>query len=198
MEHIIFDLGKVLVNYNFQPFYKELGYIPSADFIMESTDTVLEFEAGRISPEEFYHSLKNIYNFTHDIEEFKKIWCSVFTDLTELVDFAKELKEDYKVYILSNTDIWHFKSIWKQFPELHFFENNLMLSYELNAVKPKEEIFQKALRIYDIKPEECLFIDDKPENINGAKMIGIDGIIYTNAEDTINKIKKMLGTSEGN
>lgn len=196
MKHIIFDLGKVLVDYDFQPLYNELGYIPAADFIMDSTDKVLEFEAGRISSVEFYSSMKNIYKFDHNIDEFREVWCSVFTGLTELVDFAEKLSAKYNVYVLSNTDEWHFNSIWQQYPELHFFKDKLMLSYQLEAVKPHEEIFNKALVLFDLKPEDCLFIDDRQENITGANLVGMKGILFNNALETKNKIKKMIDESE--
>ena len=57
MKNIIFDLGKVLVEYDFDVFYKELNYKPKMETLMESTIPVLEFEAGRISREEFYLQL---------------------------------------------------------------------------------------------------------------------------------------------
>ena len=192
MKNIIFDLGKVLVEYDFDVFYKELNYKPKMETLMESTIPVLEFEAGRISREEFYLQLKKIYKFEHTLSGFEKVWCSVFTRLTSLVDYARELKENYNVYVLSNTDELHFPIVWKKFPELHFFEDNLMLSYELNSVKPHKEIYERALKMFDLNPEDCLFIDDKPENIKGAAEIGIAGIIFTNVEETKKNIMNYL------
>ena len=184
MKNIIFDLGKVSVDYNFDVFYEELDYEPGLEILKESAIPVLEFESGRITRQEFYQQLKDIYKFEHSLADFEKVWCSVFTGLTPLVEYARELKENYGVYLLSNTDEIHFTSIWQDYPELHFFKNNLMLSYELDAVKPQKEIYKRALKMFELKPEECLFIDDKPENIQGADEIGIAGILYTNFEET--------------
>lgn len=192
MKNIIFDLGKVLVEYNFDVFYKEFDYEPGKIILMESTIPILEFESGKISRKEFYLQLKEIYKFEHSITEFERVWCNVFTRLTSLVNYARELKENYNVYILSNTDEIHFPLIWKEFPELHFFEDNLMLSYELDSVKPQKEIYERALEKFDLNPEDCLFIDDKPENIQGATENGIAGILFTNVEDTKRNIKKYL------
>lgn len=192
MKNIIFDLGKVLVEYNFDVFYKELGYEPEMETLMESTVPVLEFEAGRITRQEFYKKLKEIYKFQHSLADFEKVWSSVFTGLTGLVSYAKELKENYDLYILSNTDEIHFPLIWKEYPELHFFEDNLMLSYELDSIKPQKEIFERALKMFDLNPEDCLFIDDRPENIKGAAENGIAGILFTNVEETKRNIIKYL------
>jgi len=192
VKNIIFDLGKVLVKYDFDVFYKELGYEPETKTLMDSTLPVMEFEAGRITRQEFYKKLKNIYKFEHSFSGFEKVWSSVFTGLTEMVNYAHELKENYNVYILSNTDEIHFPLIWQEYPELHFFKDNLMLSYELDSVKPQKEIYERALKMFDLNPEDCLFIDDKPENIQGATENGITGILFTNVEDTKRNIKKYL------
>lgn len=192
MKNIIFDLGKVLVEYNFDVFYKELGYEPEMETLIESAIPVLEFESGRITRQEFYQKLKEIYKFEHSLADFEKVWSSVFTGLTGLVNYARELKENYDIYILSNTDEIHFPLIWKEFPELHFFEDNLMLSYELDSVKPQKEIFERALKMFDLNPEDCLFIDDRPENIKGAAENGIAGVLFTNVEDTKRNIIKYL------
>lgn len=192
MKNIIFDLGKVLIEYNFDVFYRELDYKPKMETLMESTIPVLEFEAGRITRQEFYQKLKKIYKFEHSLADFEKVWCSVFTGLTDLVDYARELKENYNVYILSNTDEMHFNIVWQDYPELHFFEDNLMLSYELNSVKPQKEIYERALKMFDLNPGDCLFIDDKLENIQGATENGITGVLFTNVEDTKRNIKKYL------
>lgn len=192
MKNIIFDLGKVLVDYNFDVFYKELNYKPEMKTLMDSTIPVLEFESGRITRKEFYLQLKKIYKFEHSIEDFERVWCSVFTGLTPLVDFACELKENYNVYVLSNTDELHFPTVWKKFPELHFFEDNLMLSYELDSVKPRKEIYERALKMFDLNPEDCLFIDDKQENILSAGEMGIAGILFTNSNETKRNIMNYL------
>ena len=197
MKNIIFDLGKVLVDYNFDVFYKELDYEPGLGILKESAIPVLEFESGRITRQEFYQQLKDIYKFEHSIADFEKVWCSVFTGLTPLVEYARELKENYSVFLLSNTDEIHFTSIWQDYPELHFFESNLMLSYELDAVKPQKEIYERALKMFDLKPEECLFIDDKPENIQGADEMGITGILYTTYEETKKEINNYLTFDNG-
>ena len=192
MKNIIFDLGKVLVEYNFDILFKELDAYPTKEMRLETIATVREFDSGNISRYEFYKRLKEIYNFKHSVASFEKLWCSVFTGLTSLVDYARELKNDYDVFILSNTDEIHFPSIWHNFPELHFFEDNLMLSYKLASVKPQKEIYERALKLFDLNPEDCLLIDDKFENLHGAEQIGITGILYTDAEETKIKIKKML------
>jgi len=167
------------------------------EILTESTFPILEFESGRITRQEFYQQLKNIYKFEYSLADFEKVWCSVFTELTGLVDYARELKEKYNVFILSNTDEIHFTCIWEDYLELHFLEGNLMLSYELDSVKPQKEIYERALKMFDLKPEDCLFIDDKPENIQGAREFGIAGILYTNFEDTKKDINNYLTLDKG-
>lgn len=82
-----------------------------------------------------------------------------------MIELARNLDEKYRVFVLPNTDEIHFPHIWENYPELHFLENRLMISYELGAVKPFPEIYKVACNKFDIKPAESIFIDDKKENI---------------------------------
>jgi putative hydrolase of the HAD superfamily len=109
-----------------------------------------------------------------------------------MLDLARKVSENYIVYIFSNTDELHFPYIWKKFPKLHFFKENLMLSYELGSVKPEKEIYQNAIERFSIIPEESIFIDDRPINITVAHEFGFDGIIHRDFETTNEKLKKRL------
>jgi len=70
MKNIFFDLGKVLVDYNFDVFYKELDYKPRLEILKESAIPVLEFESGRITRQELYQQSKDIYKFFRDKKSY--------------------------------------------------------------------------------------------------------------------------------
>ncbi|MCF7858582.1 MAG: HAD family phosphatase [Candidatus Cloacimonetes bacterium] len=192
--NIIFDLGKVLVELDFTNLYSELQYDTKTDLISEYCDPVIEFESGNLSSYDFYLQLKKIYQFQHSFREFENVWCSIFTDLTPLVEYARELNADHKVFVLSNTDELHFRRIWQDFPELHFFEDNLMLSYELKSVKPNKEIFNRALEKFDLQSGDCIFVDDKVENVKTAEGLGIKAVLYTDSYETQKTVKQILNS----
>ena len=126
------------------------------------------------------------------LPELEKIWSEVFFENEKMIKLAEKLHPHYQLYIFSNTDEIHFPYIWKNFPALHTFGQNLMLSYELGAVKPEKEAYDKALKKFNLKPEECIFIDDRPINIQTALEIGMQGIVHRSPEETTNELAKIL------
>ena len=93
--------------------------------------------------------------------------------LTKISTYATE--KGMRLYILSNWDKESFPLVQKKFPEIftHFKSENIMISGNVQLVKPSAEIFQHFLETYHLKPEECLFIDDEAANIKGAQYCGI-------------------------
>ncbi|MCK4653886.1 MAG: HAD-IA family hydrolase [Candidatus Cloacimonetes bacterium] len=192
IKNVIFDLGKVLIDFNFSSFWESIGTRGCERFLNEAEEPILLFEAGKISRISFFNKIRNIYNFEMSLNKFEKVWCNVFSENQEVINLARKLSGEYNVFIFSNTDEIHFPYIWEKYPSLHFFGNNLMLSYKLNAVKPEIDIYLNAMNKFNLKPEECLLIDDRPVNINTAESIGMKGIIHSSFEETKEKIGKIL------
>jgi len=105
---------------------------------------------------------------------------------------AKKINRKYEIFIFSNTDEIHFPFIWKKFPSLHFFKENLILSYEIGSVKPDLDSYERALNKFDLKFEECLFIDDRAINIQVAESLGMKGVLHKEFEETKEKISEIL------
>ena len=98
--------------------------------------------------------------------------------------FALEINSKYPTYIFSNTDEMHFPYLMKNYDFLKQFSDRLMLSYELKALKPDPQIYIDALKLYNLNPAECLFIDDKAENIEAAISYGMQGIVHKDYQTT--------------
>ena len=106
----------------------------------------------------------------------------------KLIDFiASELKNKYKVSLLSNVgpdqvcDMAH----------LSIFDDKV-LSCEVDLVKPEPEIYILAAKRLGIKPEECIFVDDNTENVEAAKKVGMNGIIYSDFQNFMVEINELL------
>ncbi len=192
IKNVIFDLGKVLINFNFSCFWVSIGAEKCERFLDEAQEPILLFEAGKISRYRFYNEIKRIYNFNMNMQNFEKIWCNVFSEKSQMIEMAKKINSKDEVFIFSNTDEIHFPYIWKKFPSLHFFEENLMLSYEIGSVKPDLDSYERALNKFDLKFEECLFIDDRSINIQVAESLGMKGILHKEFEETKEKISEIL------
>ena len=192
IKNVIFDLGKVLINFDFSNFWVSIGAEKCERFLDEAQEPILLFEAGKITRQRFYNEVKKIYKFNMNMQDFEKIWCDVFSEKSEMIEMAKKINRKYEIFIFSNTDEIHFPYIWKTFSSLHFFKENLMLSYEIGSVKPDLDSYERALNKFDLKFEECLFIDDRPINIQVAESLGMKGILHKEFEETNEKISEIL------
>lgn len=91
----------------------------------------------------------------------------------------------YGIYILSNASD-AFYSYFPRLLPLDFFDG-VFVSSDYLMLKPDLEIYQTFLSKYNLKGEECLFIDDRLENVEGAKMAGIQAVQYFGSFEPIVK-----------
>ncbi len=94
----------------------------------------------------------------------------------------------YKLFILSNAH----KSFYEYFPraiDLNIFDG-VVVSADIHIVKPDIRIYEHLLNTYNLKPEECLFIDDRADNVKGAKAAGINAIQFNGDFEEIKSILK--------
>jgi len=193
IKNVIFDLGKVLIDYDFDIFFSKIGYKPEERHLDEALSPITDFESGKISKMEFLEKMKVIYNFSLSLDEFENVWADVFSEMEDMLSLARKINEYYNVFIFSNTDEIHFPYIWEKFPKLHFFDkNNLMLSYELDSIKPNKTIYQNVIEKFSINPEESIFIDDRPINIVVAREFGFDGIVHQDFDTTNSELQRKL------
>ena len=83
--------------------------------------------------------------------------------------------------LVSNTNAIHFEMIRENYPLLRHFDA-LILSYEVQAMKPSPRIFEAAVRAAGCLPEECFFTDDIPEYVEAARAQGIDACVFEGFE----------------
>lgn len=189
IKNIIFDLGKVLIDYDWTLFNKQVDHKISKDDMNDNAEILLAFDAGKMEPEDFFEIMRARFELDLSFIDFKNIWCDIFKEIPAMLAFAETLQKKYQLYLFSNTDKLHFPYIWEKFPALHFFNNNLMLSYELGSVKPHRESYIRALNKFNLNAVECIFIDDKLENVLAAKKLGMAGIRHLSLDSTTTELK---------
>lgn len=87
-----------------------------------------------------------------------------------------------KLYVLSNYGVDTFRWTQEQFPEVFADMDGMIVSAHEKMVKPDPRIYELLLSRFDLKAEECVFIDDRLENVEAARKLGIKGIHYTGPE----------------
>lgn len=108
----------------------------------------------------------------------------------------------YKLYILSNWGKWHFEELQKrnEFREfLQYFDGGIV-SYQVGLKKPDRKIYEVLIDKYNIDPTSAVFYDDKPENVQAAKEVGLNAVVFDRsiADTIINKKDFVLTESEIN
>ena len=179
---VIFDLGRVLVNFDFKRGYRALeGLCPyTAAEIPKRLSTcglVEQFETGLIEPRDFVKQMSAVLDLNIDYDRFCQVWTSIFTETLVPEAMLEGLAAHYRLLLLSNTNAIHFERLLETHRMLRHF-HHLVLSYEVKAMKPQPQIFQAAIALAACRPEECFYTDDIAENVTAARSLGIDAVQF--------------------
>lgn len=183
IKQVIFDFAGVITDLTWEGAVESFSAIglQHADKILDKYHQNGIFQAleeGRMNTEEFRTELSKMCNRELTQEEIQKAWMGYFNGMDQRkLDFILELRKEYKVYLLSNTNPYVMK--WACSPEFtkkgglnHYFDK-LYLSYETGYTKPHEGIFNFLLNDAKILPNESLFVDDGLSNIEAAQRLGM-------------------------
>ena len=106
----------------------------------------------------------------------------------------------FKIFITNFLSFTSFLGFWVFYRDLYDFikeADGRVVSSFVKCNKPKKEIYLKLLDEYKLKASECVFIDDLEINIKGANDVGINGIVYKNLDDTLEKLNKFICKEAG-
>lgn len=183
---VIFDLGKVLVNFDFRRGYQALEGIcpyPAADIPkrLAASGLVERFETGLVEPAVFFAELSRTLELDLSYDRFCVIWSSIFLEALLPESMLEGLARRYRLLLLSNTNAIHFEMIRKAYPMLRHF-HELVLSYEVKALKPDPRIYREAVRRAGCGAAECFYTDDIAAYVEGARRLGIDAVQFQSPE----------------
>jgi putative hydrolase of the HAD superfamily len=183
---VIFDLGRVLIQFDYKRGYRALeGLCPheaaAIPKLLAGTGLVERFETGLVEPREFVAEMSRALDLRMDYEQFCDIWSCIFTDTLVPESMLEGLKARYRLLLLSNTNAIHFEMIRRTYPLLRHFDD-LVLSYEVKAMKPQPAIYRAAIERAGCRPEECFYTDDIAEYVAGARAMGIDAVQFQGVE----------------
>ena len=180
MKNIIFDIGNVLLSFQPDEFLRkyyndqEIGDLMTIIFSSEEWD---QLDLGTITIQETIDSLTLKHPHYHDeITFILKHWTNMMSPIEKNVKIAYQLKEmGYPLYLLSN---FHNEAIQEMFDKYDFFNifDGHVISAHVHTMKPCEGIYHILMDKYQLKSEECVFIDDSLANINTANTLGMTGV----------------------
>jgi len=185
IKNIIFDLGNVLLNLNFEASIKAFLQLGLNKDVLDNqqaySDPVFyELEVGKITPEEFCSRIRKVLNNPDATDsQIEDAWYAMILDIpASRVKVVQELSKNYNVYLFSNTNKIHIERLHRKFKAEHGIDFPSLFvkdyySHEIHERKPDLSSYQKVIELSGIKPEESIFIDDLEKNIIGAQKVGL-------------------------
>lgn len=198
MRHVIFDIGGVLIDFDFERLARalaarvgvgEAGLVP-----LFGQQVVRDVETGRVGPEDFFARTMSpaLPGLTYG--EWVGAWAdnySVNEPGWELLEEARD--QGHTVSLLSNLSPYNQAAIEGKWPQFFQTPHHSFYSYDLGFHKPDPDIYRAACAALQAEPADCLFLDDLAVNVEGAQAVGLRAIEFTN--DRIPEIRAALGLS---
>jgi len=186
---IIFDLGKVLVDFDYTIAARKIAARSSkspADLhaFLGGSTVILDYESGRLTRGEFFEAVHSPIGFQGDLAEFGGYFADIFSEMPEMISLHAELRRrGFKTYIFSNTNDLAVEHVRRNFP---FFANfdGYIYSYEIGAMKPEAKIYAAMESLTDRRGADLIYIDDRPENVAAGAARGWRAVLHESPEKT--------------
>jgi len=183
---IIFDLGRVLVDFDFHKVVRALRRYTTLTekeiaHYFRHTATWDAFERGTITPEAFFRGLtRGIRLRRLTLAQFTPLWNDIFTVKEDTLAIVRELRGRYRLAMLSNVNVMHWDHLWERHDFMKWFDPPIA-SYAVGQRKPETDIYHTVLHRANVPPSRAIFIDDVEAHITAARRLGIRAHLFINA-----------------
>ena len=189
IKNIIFDLGDVILNIDVPVASLSFAQLSGKEqheiiSLFKEKDIFRQFETGKLDEKGFRDYIRELLVFPDWTDEMIDVaWNSLLLDLPpERVELLKKLRENYRLFLLSNTSSIHITQVNKileaatGIEKLDDLFDKVYYSYDMGLMKPDPAIYLQVLKEQGLEAEETLFLDDNADNIAAASKLGIDTI----------------------
>ncbi len=196
INNIVFDIGNVLVDYH--PARIVRSTIPDpvqAEVVYEAVFRSQGWkllDRGLITFEDHYQTLAARFpKWAGEIAWILDHWHEDMPPIPGMADLVAGLKRaGYRTFVLSNTSL-RFYTYAPPLPIFRLFDG-VTLSAEVHLLKPQPEIYDRFCQDHGLAPGGCLFIDDMPENVRGARNAGWHGHRFRDVETLQAQLEGLL------
>ncbi len=193
---IIFDIGNVLVRYDWKGYLRRLGF--SDDICEKIGEAVFEnplwqeFDRGVLGDKNVEQRCRALLpQYAAEMDKVFGHMEDLVQECTYAAPWILSLKEKgYKVYVLSNYGRTLFGYARTNFRFLHYIDGGI-ISYEVQYIKPEPEIYERLIQKYGIRPQEAVFLDDTAENLIPARKLGMRTIHVTSHQAAVEGLQKL-------
>ena len=189
---LIFDLGGVIVDLDILATSREFAFmadksVSEVEKLAGSQSFFADYEMGKIDDVAFRTRIREMLNIFNSDEEIDAAWNAMIKSIKrDRLALIGNINRRYQCFVMSNTNNIHLRYVMPMAddasPSGSFQQlfKQMYLSQKLGVAKPDPAAWQPILDDHQLDPATTLFIDDKPENIEGAAQLGIRG--YHNQE----------------
>lgn len=193
IKNIVFDLGNVLLKDSPSIVLENINV---SDEIRKNIESKFfnnwhNINLGKETMKEHFKNCKFDFNIDESVQEVLVNYYKYRPFNDEIIELMNKLKQNkYKIFILSNNN----KETYEYLKNQPMFQcvDGWIISCDFHMVKPNKEIYIKLFEVFNIKPEECFFIDDRKENIETAKTLKMSGFTLDFKNQGIDKLIKEL------
>jgi len=193
---VVFDWGQVLARVDreevLEGLEKNLGI--SAETLRDHQADFAQVQIGVLTDEEFLEQCAQSVGISLPPEwrpRLKAVYRQAFDPIPGMFELAEELQEKgYSIALLSNVSPLA-SEVARELGHYAPFEP-VLLSWEVGKLKPDPLIYTHMLEALQVEPCECIFIDDRLENVQAAEALGIRGIHFAEFEEVKRVIHLML------
>ena len=193
MKNVIMDMGKVLLSYDPHVILNKVCETEEEKQLILAnlfeSEIWLMGDRGEITNEQRYdlakeHLPKELHG---KLKECVTHWDICMHPIAGAKEFCHRCREKgYGIYVLSNA-CDHFYDYFPKHYDMNFFDG-VMVSSDVHLIKPDTRIYELLCETYDLNPEECVFIDDRLENVEAAKRVGMKGIVVEGDYKVVEKV----------
>jgi HAD superfamily hydrolase (TIGR01509 family) len=197
---LIFDFGNVVAFYDYSRFHRALcrvsGITAEELALRLSNNGYLDlhqaFEKGEMEPNAFSAAFRQRYELETTPADFENAWSDIFWLNPPVAVLVGRLKaKGYALVLGSNTNAIHASHFRRQFATTIAQFDQLVLSFDAGCLKPSAEFYLTCARAARSIPSDCIFIDDLPENVEGARQAGLRPIHYTGPATLMAELRRL-------
>jgi len=193
---IFFDFGGVIQRTEFQSPRQHLAQkfgmeYEDIDKLVFNSPTAKQATTGEIKASEHWSAIAKRFKLNKDeIAKFETEFFAGDVIDHEFVKFIRDLRPKYKTGLISNA--WSDMREYLIKQKLDDAFDTLTISAEIKSAKPEAKIYVHALEQTEVKADEAIFVDDVSANIEACQKLGMHGILFRDAHEVMNEIKKLL------
>jgi len=193
---IIFDLGKVLVDFDYSIAADKIRArsVNPPDyfqFFQNLSPLLVQYETGLVTRQEFFEQIREAIGFQGSPAEFGDYFAKIFTPITPMIELHAALRrQGFRTYIFSNTNDLAIEHVRADFPFFQHFDGYI-LSYEVKAMKPNPPIYEAMEAMCGRAGEQLIYIDDRDENVAAGAVRGWRVILHETPEKTFAALGKL-------